>query len=210
MDESGDLGFKKGLPGSSRFFIITFLLVQEKRPFEKIIQKIHRELREHYRVRTGVLHAAHEKPETILRILSKLSEKEGCAILAMVVDKQRVPSKMKYKKHVLYNHITHVLLNRIIDKQFVAPGARLYFIASQRETNRYLNENFKAYISGNLQRKHAIQLDIQIRTPFQEKCLQLVDSVSWAIARKYEKSDERYYSVIKNLTIEEDFILTQE
>lgn len=209
MDESGDLGFKKELPGSFQFFIITFLLVQEKRPFEKIIQKIHRELRVRYRIRTSVLHAAHEKPETILRILTKLSEKGGCVILTMLVEKQRIPPKMKEEKHILYNHITHLLLNRIIDKKFVSPGTRLYFIASQRETSKYLNENFKSYITENLEKRYPMELDIQIRTPFQEKCLQLVDSISWAIARKYEKGDKQYYSRIKHLIIKEDFAFTQ-
>jgi hypothetical protein len=38
-------------------------------------------------------------------------------------------------------------------------------------------------------------IDIKIKTPFEEKSLQAVDFVSWAIFRKYEYRDDNYYKI---------------
>lgn len=38
MDESGDLGFDFSKRGTSKFFVVTLLYVQEKRQIEKIIR----------------------------------------------------------------------------------------------------------------------------------------------------------------------------
>lgn len=47
------------------------------------------------------------------------------------------------------------------------------------------------------------KLEIEIKTPHQEKCLQIVDMASWAIFRKWEHQDESYYNLIKSKIIEE-------
>lgn len=52
--------------------------------------------------------------------------------------------------------------------------------------------------------KHALRLHIEIKTPHEEKALQAVDFVSWAIFRKYEYGDESYYQTIKGKITEEN------
>lgn len=42
------------------------------------------------------------------------------------------------------------------------------------------------------------------KTPFEEKTLQAVDFVSWAIFRKYEYADDTFYNIIKNRMVEEN------
>jgi len=51
---------------------------------------------------------------------------------------------------------------------------------------------------------HQGRIKISIKTPSEEKGLQAVDFVSWAIFRKYEKSDDSYYQIIKRKIIEEN------
>jgi hypothetical protein len=149
------------------------------------------------------LHAAHERPETIIRVLKRLAEKKSCKIMAIYLNKKKVYTGIEESKHTLYNMVTNILLDRIMTKRLVSRDERIYFIASRRETKKALNENFKAYLMTNVQARHAIDMDISIKAPDQEKCLQLADIVSWAIARKYELRDERYYEIIKDLIIEE-------
>ena len=76
-------------------------------------------------------------------------------------------------------------------------------IAAQRETNKFLNENFKDYLSKQLNNNHKIDLKIKIATPAEEKALQVVDFASWAIFRKYEFGDDSYYNLVKVRIIEE-------
>ena len=49
-----------------------------------------------------------------------------------------------------------------------------------------------------------MNIQIDIKTPAEEKSLQIVDFASWAIFRKYEKMDSGYYDMIKNIVVEEN------
>jgi hypothetical protein len=51
---------------------------------------------------------------------------------------------------------------------------------------------------------HKLDIEIKIKTPFEEKGLQAVDFLSWAIFRKYEYKDDGYYDTIKRIIIEEN------
>jgi len=77
--------------------------------------------------------------------------------------------------------------------------------ASKRETNKNLNENFKAFLEKNTQDAFSINLQIQIKTPDQAKGLQLADALSWALYQKYEKNILKYYQIIQN-NIADEFI----
>jgi len=77
-------------------------------------------------------------------------------------------------------------------------------IASKRETNKFLNGNFSEYLNHQAGSTHGIKLEIEIKTPADEKSLQIVDFVSWAIFRKYEHGDESYYEMIKEKIVEEN------
>jgi len=45
LDESGDLGFNFQKKKTSKFFIVTCLFTENKRPIEKVVRKTHLELR---------------------------------------------------------------------------------------------------------------------------------------------------------------------
>lgn len=55
-----------------------------------------------------------------------------------------------------------------------------------------------------MRNRHKIDVNIQIKTPSEEKALQAVDFVRWAIFRKYEYGDDSYYNLIKNKIVEEN------
>lgn len=50
---------------------------------------------------------------------------------------------------------------------------------------------------------HRMDLDITIRTPAQEKCLQVTDCVSWALFRKLEHGDPTYADIVRGIIAEE-------
>jgi undecaprenyl pyrophosphate synthase len=179
------------------------LAVDSKRQFEKIVVETHRNLRKKYKMRSGALHAAHEEDSTRRRLLKKLSEKE-CKIMTVFLDKEKVFTRLNDEKEVLYNFITNILLDRIFNKKLVDVSIGLQVIASRRETNKFLNENFKNYIKNQMMSYNNISIAIDIKTPHQEKILQLADVVSWAIFRKYERGDENCYKLIKGKVVEEN------
>lgn len=202
LDESGDLGFNFKKKGTSKVFIITCLFIENKRPLEKIVRKIHSELQKKYKRKLGVLHAVKEKPITRQRLLRRLAEID-CSIITIYFNKLKVYTKLQDEKQVLYNYVTNILLDRIYTKKLVPIKDKIILIASKRETNKFLNENFRTYLNNQAKNKHKIDMEVLIKTPSEEKSLQAVDFACWAVFRKYEKEDDSYYNLIKSKIVEE-------
>ncbi len=200
LDESGDLGFSFE-KGSSEFFIITVLFVDSKRPLEKIARRAHKTLRGKHK-KVGALHAYQETPITRQRLLKELNEAD-CTILAIVLNKRRVYTKLQDEKAVLYNFVTNILLDRLFTKKPIPTDKQITLIAARRETNRFLNENFKQYLESQVRNNHRSAIKIEIATTHEEKSLQVADFASWAIFRKYENGDASYYNLIRSRITEE-------
>jgi hypothetical protein len=91
------------------------------------------------------------------------------------------------------------LLDRIITKKLIPTDQKIQLIASRRETNHFLNENFKNYIKNS----SSAEIEVLVKTPSEEKGLQVADFISWSAFRKYEHQDEIYYDTIKSLVVED-------
>ncbi len=203
LDESGDLGFDFTKKKTTKYFAVTFIFANNKKPLEKVAKVVHRGLRKKYRLRTSVLHATREESITCLRFLRKLATLD-CKIMTIYLNKAKVYTKLQHEKAVLYNYVTNILLDRLMTRHLLEKGKPIKLIASRRETNKFLNQNFKNYLSKQMNASHQVVLEIQIKTPAEEKSLQAADFTSWAIFRKYEYGDETYYKIIKNLIVEEN------
>jgi len=202
MDESGDLGFDFKKKGTTKYFIITLVFTKNKRAIEKCVKKVHAGLRKKYK-KIGILHAYIEEPVTRFRLLRCLAGKDA-RIVTIVLNKRKVYTKLHEEKAVLYNYVTNILLDRIFSKKLIPATGTIELIAEKRETNRFLNENFKGYLEMQATDNHDVDLRVEIKTPHEEKSLQAVDFASWAIFRKYEFGDDDYYRVIKGLIAEEN------
>jgi hypothetical protein len=129
LDESGDLGFSK--KGSSKYFIITILAINDKRPLEKIVKATHSQLRKRVKsVSGGALHSYKEKQSTRIKLLQKLAASKS-SIMTIILDKSKVYTRLHEEKHVLYNYVTNILLDRIIKKKLVSDSTSLTLIASK-------------------------------------------------------------------------------
>ncbi len=203
LDESGDLGFDRTKERSSKYFLITFLVVDQKRPVEKIVKTTHASLKKVHKQRGGVLHCYHETPTTRIRLLTKLAQKD-IKIMTVYLNKSKVYTRLHKEKDVLYNFVTNILLDRICSKKLIPKDQKVELIASRKETNKFLNTNFKNYLSTQVKNNHQLDISIEIKTPHEEKSLQAVDFLSWSIFRKYERGDASYYNIFKEKIYEEN------
>lgn len=206
LDESGDLGFDWRKKKTSHHFVITFLFIERKRPLTQLVKKIFSgltksELKHH----PGVLHAYREKPKTRMKMLSRLSELD-ISILAICLNKKKVYTKLQDEKHILYNYVTNILLDRIISKKLVQTNAPIHLVAAVRETSRFLNENFQVYLQEQAQLNHNLDLRVSIAYPHEETGLQVADLASWAIFRKLEHGDGSYSNIIAQKIVEQSFL----
>lgn len=200
LDESGDLGFDFSKSKTSKYFVITCLFVEEKGPIEKIIKKVFagfskKEQKRH----CGSIHCHREHPKVRMKIFRHVAEKD-VSVMCIYLNKERVYTRLQDEKHILYNYVTNILLDRIFTKKLLG-GDSFTIVASRRETNKFLNENFESYIS---KMNSGRSVSVEIRTPTEEKCLQIVDCLSWGIFRKYEHEDESYYNLFQKIVIEEN------
>lgn len=203
LDESGDLGFEKGKI-NSKYFIITALFIVDKKFLERLVKKIYSKLRKKVKaIGGGVLHSVKEKPTTRKRLLKGLL-KTNLSVMTIYPDKSKVYTNLQNEKHILYNYITNILIDRIFTKKLIDKDKNIILVASKRETNKYLNLNFKDYLKDVVKNNHKLDIDVQIKTPSEEKSLQVVDFISWSIFRKYEFNDTDYYKIIKNIIVEEN------
>jgi hypothetical protein len=200
LDESGDLGLDLNKSGVSAHFIVTALFSDNPRRVQKCVKKVRQSLSEKF---TGALHACKDKPLTRRRLLHALVETD-CSAMVIVLKKRKVYTDLKNEKGVLYNIIANILLDRIFSKKLLGDISRVTIVASRKETNQFLNENFSEYIRSSLSKKHGLDINVLIKTPHEEHALQAVDYVSWAIFRKYEKGDDDYYKIIRGLIEEEN------
>jgi len=124
--------------------------------------------------------------------------------MTIYLKKDKVYTRLQEEKAVLYNYVANILLDRIYSKKIVPFDKRIELIASRRETNKFLNQNFRNYLNNQTRNHYNIDFSVSIKTPSEEKTLQVVDFVSWAIFRKYEYGDDSYYNLIKDKIKEEN------
>jgi hypothetical protein len=197
MDESGDLGFDFDKKATSKYFVVTLLFAPIKRPIEKVVKKTFNSLPSKVKQRhIGCLHAVKEKPKTRIKLLSLLSRQE-ISIITIYLNKKKVYTKLHDEKHVLYNYVTNILLDRLYSKKLIPINQPIKLIASQRETNKFLNQNFKHYLENQIKNHHRLTIEIAIKPSHADKCLQATDFACWAIYRKIEKRDESYANIIQ-------------
>lgn len=204
MDESGCLGLDLSKAGTSKHFLVTFVFAASKRPLEKIIRSRFHVMTqtERKRLEGGVLHCTKASPRVRLKLLHDLRARRDVSVMLIRLDKRRVYTPLQDEQAVLYNYVTNILLDRIITKKLIPLDEPVHLVASRRQTSRFLNENFKAYL---MQRNAnaPVKLSVEIRTPAQEKALQVADFVSWSAFRHYEHGDSSYYDVIRELVVED-------
>ncbi len=208
LDESGDLGFNLSKSGTSENFIITFFVIKNKKPFDNIVKKTLAKMNKVERKSIqGVLHSYKLLPRRRKKLLKSILEYDF-KLMVIRLNKSKVYTHLHNEKQVVYNYITNILLNRILDKKLIDTDQKVHLIASRRETNKFLNSNFKNYLKNKAQKNHSIDIDINIALSNQEKCLQIVDLISWSYFRHIEHKDSSYYNIIKEM-MEEEVILFQ-
>lgn len=196
LDESGDLGFDFSKKGASKYFLITIMLTREpkkianciKRLKENALQKKYRKMPEiKFNNSPGVFRR---------RTIQKLSEQE-ISIFAFCLNKVKVITKLHNKKDKVYNYITGLLFDKILNAAH--PGEDLTMTVDKVKVGKIQIEDFnfylglKLFIAGQAERKlEIIHADSQ-----KERCIQAVDFISGGIFRKYEFRDLSFYNVMK-------------
>jgi hypothetical protein len=197
LDESGDLGFSKK---SSKWFLFTIAIVSDSKQLEKVIKKVWGHLKKKHKG-LGELHATHEKNVTRKRVLKMISEIKDLKILCTVLDKKKVHVDLQNQKHYLYTYTANVVLQNFYDKNIVNKDEPIHLFVDRKDTRKKLREDFVHHLTEKVKGKHEGKFSVILHSSHENKSLQAVDFISWAIFRKYEQSDYEFYEIIKNKII---------
>ena len=198
MDESGDLTFWKNWEWS-RYFVITFLIAKLEKDAEIIMKNFYKWTNWRWKtIKWAFFHSTKESNRSIKRILD-LTSRRKMDIVSAVLDKDNISSKYRSDTHSLYNKLTWELLQQCEKRGFLRWWTKHYFIASRKETNQFLKQNFIEQL--NKSHSPLLNIDITIDIPQHRSWLEIVDACSHAIFRRYENWDFELYSVIKNKVI---------
>lgn len=200
LDESGDLGFSDK---SSQWFMFTIAITSNPRLLEKVVRKVWGPLKRKHK-KLGELHAFHQDEITRKRVLKLLLEIEDLKILTVILDKEKVYVDLRNQKNYLYNYTANVLLEILHDsKDILKDDEPLHIFIDRKDTKKTVRENFISLLMESMKRKRKAHVSIVLHSSHENKSLQAVDFISWAIFRKYERGDEKYYDIIKKKIVME-------
>lgn len=199
LDESGDLGFSKR---SSKWFLFTLVLTEDRRRLEKVIKKTRQTLKRKYKHIFSELHAYHCDNITRTRVLKSLSTL-NITIVTTILNKEKVHVDLQNQKNLLYNYTANIILDRLINYKLIEGDKQLYLVVDRKDTKKNLCNNFISYITEAMKSRRSGGFKMSLASSHDEKGLQAVDFISWAIFRKYEKGDFEFYELIKDKIIDE-------
>lgn len=202
LDESGDLGFHKN---SSKWFIFTIAIVSDPRALERVVKKVWKTLQKQHK-HLGELHASHEKDITRTRMLRMLSEVDELKIMTVILNKDKVYVDLQNQKNYLYNYTANILLDRLHNKRLTKNDECIELVIDRKDTKKSIRENLVSYLTSAMNGRHNGSFSVHLHASHENRSLQAVDSISWAIFRKYEHGDYEFYEIIKDKIIEEKLL----
>lgn len=199
LDESGDLGFSKR---SSKWFLFTLVVINDPLLLERVIKKARKSLKKKHKHIFSELHAYHCDDITRTRVLRALAELD-IAVVTTLLNKEKVYVDLQNQKNYLYNYTANIILDRLMNSKLIDGEHHVSLVVDRKDTKKNLRNNFIAYITEGVSKKREGSFAMSLAASHDEKGLQAVDFISWAIFRKYEKGDFEFYEIIKNKIIDE-------
>ena len=209
VDEAGDTNFSaKG----SKYYMFNFLI--KSRPFNlhEYVANYRYSLLERNldplsgkRLDIQSFHATEDNRfvrDEIFNIISTFNEKNVKAY-SYILEKPKVEPKKREEKDKFYidnlNLAIQQLLDKLkIDKNFVIITDTLPVHKNKNKQVGALKKGIKEYIKEN---NLNIRYDIFHHCSASSVNLQIVDYISWAIFRKYERNEDKYYKKIEKYLI---------
>jgi len=212
LDESGDLGFDWTKNGTSKYFIVTILICDDKNITNGISRAVKRTLRNKINHKNKTKYKKELKGTSttfgIKRYFYEKSPNNGWFILSVTLNKRRVKQHLQTKqgKKKLYNYLARFLL----EKTNLNKVENTVNFVVDRCKNKAEIKDFNQYIENNLEALLPLDTRLYITHESSEDnlCLQAVDLFCWGIARKHN-GDNDWYDLFKNKIIFETVYLKE-
>ena len=214
VDEAGDMDFSKN---GSKYYMFSFLIKQRPFRLHDYISNYRYSLLEKnldplFKTKLDIeaFHASYDNKYVRSELFEIIStfEKESINVYSYILEKPKVEPLKREDRDVFYMENLKYSIMRLLDKlqiksNFIIITDRLPLKRNKKQQIKALKEGIKSYISNqNLK----IRYDIFHHCSASSVNLQVVDYVSWAIFRKYERSDLEFYDKIQKYILEEEIM----
>lgn len=202
LDESGDLGFDFNKPKTSRKFVITLLVCQNRDAIDCFRKAVSRTLKNKLNHKKGDRKVQELKGTgtsfEVKQYFYRHLLSDGWQLYTVVLNKTRVNDDLRkpHTKKKLYNFLARFILEKI-DLNNAAPAVTL---VTDRCKNREEIHDFNSYVANQLEAMLPLNVPLNIyhERSHDNQGLQAVDLFCWGIFRKYEMGDSEWYDVYRD------------
>jgi hypothetical protein len=193
IDESGDTGLDFSKSKTSKHFVVTLIETENKNAVDRVVANVFRKVRQKKKGKDNSLHSYKESHSTKVKLLSELARLDIRITYNIIYKPKQVLTR---NQHDLYLSVMLwvIAMAEQIESFENQEKPELNIYISQRETSRSLNQRLIDVVN-SLSSKSKIT--IFLKTPAQEKGLQAVDFISWAVFKKFEHGISDYYDIIR-------------
>lgn len=189
IDESGNLGgLGSRVSEEDPYFVLAALIAREDVPIKRCIKDVRQTLKKKYRVKSELKFK--ESDDSSKRRVLECVAKTNNDIAYVFLRKDQAALLTSYlgvEPQVLYNDLCKQLLQRVI-YSYEFKGA--VEIVIDRFLYGDAQKQFDNYLADGLMRS----INVSHLDSKQCPCLQAVDFIAGAIARKYRDNDDLYYN----------------
>ena len=196
LDESGNFDFSaKG----SRYFILTCATMRRPFPMSDLFDDLkHRCIEDSRLPDLEYFHAANDNPAVRQEVFDCIAASlENIEIDSLIVDKSEIGPALQ-PSEVFYPQMLARLLERVIQRELRSNASEIIIVTDTLPIQRH-----RKAVTKGIQRAVRQMLPREYRYRIIHHAsrahygLQLVDYCCWAINRKWERGDTRYYDVIR-------------
>jgi hypothetical protein len=197
LDESGDLGFDFTKGGTSRFFVITILVVENYEDRIRLFKAVERTIKN--KVRKG---KKNKTPEIELKgtrtsaavkaYFFRQLDHVKFQIYSLVLNKARVYEALQENQAKLYNYIARLLIQKC---PFQKAKNKIILTLDKSKDQEGIKD-FNRYLLLQLQSSIPASKPVEIFhvASHENKGVQAADLFSWGIFRKHERKDAEWYN----------------
>lgn len=198
LDESGDLGFDFSKAGTTKTFVITLLVCNDREASQGFKFAIRRTMKNKVNRKKGIPSVKElkgsESPISVKSYFLRHTPDNGWSIYSVVLNKQQLFGNLKRKidNKKLYNFLAHYILEELPLGNIANEDVLLVVDRSKRKKDmREFNEQITNNLEGVLPLN--VQLYISHEYSHENPGIQAVDSFCWGIFKKYEAGDTEWY-----------------
>jgi hypothetical protein len=189
LDESGDAGFKFK-QGSSRYFVITLLLVRDPIPFHDAIDRLRESLGFAPHNEFKWVNSSPKVRWAFLRMLRK----QDFTARVLVIDKTRMTSPHMRKRETFYNFLVHLILKHdsgSIRDAIVILDESVKSKKSQQHLTTYLRQQLNTNTEDRKIR------EVRYHKSHADNLIQATDMITGAISTYYRRGNDEYLRYIR-------------